>query len=240
MLVVLKSLLVFSTTNDKCFFTEFHENFNIVKGKNTSGKSTLIQSIIYTFGVNDGREKIEEILKNNLIFRLDLIANSNYITLIRDSDSYYIYIKDEYGSLIKKRFDGINSNNSFEHIKLKKELSRIFNFDLLLERKSELVDAPLEVMWLPSYISQAVGWVYLRESFSNLNYYKDFKDDYLDYHLGIVKGTDRVELHKLKSNILENNKEIDFLNNVSVNNNEIIISKLIDEKYIYKSSDYLR
>lgn len=236
MLVVLKSLLVFSTTNKNCFFTEFHEKFNIIKGKNTSGKSTLIQSIIYAFGINDGKEKLEEILKNNLIFKLDLVVNNDLITLIRDSDSYYI-VKNK---SIKKRFDGINSNNSNEHIKLKKELSELFNFNLFLERKGELVSAPLEVMWLPSYISQAVGWVYLRESFSNLSYYKDFKEDYLDYHLGIIKGNDRTELHRLKLDMLKNNKEIDFLKDIGVNNNEIIVSRLMDEKYIHQSSDYLK
>ncbi|MDO7243453.1 hypothetical protein Q5M44_02770 [Acinetobacter pittii] len=240
MSVFIKSLLVFSTDTEKCFFTEFHEKFNIIKGKNTSGKSTLIQSIIYTFGINDGKEKLNEILQNKLIFRLDLLFNEDEITLIRDNSSFYTFISDKNGIKKIKRFDGINADNSNEHVKLKEYISEIFNFNLYLESKGNLVKSPLEVMWLPSYISQSVGWVYLRESFSNLNYYKDFKTDYIDYHLGILKGNERVELNRLQLDKAKNEKEIDFLNNMGGNNNEIVVTKLIEEKYISKSSDYLK
>ncbi|MFY7001902.1 hypothetical protein [Acinetobacter pittii] len=240
MSVFIKSLLVFSTDTEKCFFTEFHEKFNIIKGKNTSGKSTLIQSIIYTFGINDGKEKLNEILQNKLIFRLDLLFNEDEITLIRDNSSFYTFISDKNGIKKIKRFDGINADNSNEHVKLKEYISEIFNFNLYLESKGNLVKSPLEVMWLPSYISQSVGWVYLRESFSNLNYYKDFKTDYIDYHLGILKGNERVELNRLQLDKAKNEKEIDFLNNMGRNNNEIVVTKLIEEKYISKSSDYLK
>lgn len=240
MSVFIKSLLVFSTDTEKCFFTEFHEKFNIIKGKNTSGKSTLIQSIIYTFGINDGKEKLNEILQNKLIFRLDLLFNEDEITLIRDNSSFYTFISDKNGIKKIKRFDGINADNSNEHVKLKEYISEIFNFNLYLESKGNLVKSPLEVMWLPSYISQSVGWVYLRESFSNLNYYKDFKTDYIDYHLGILKGNERVELNRLQLDKAKNEKEIDFLNNMGGNNNEIVVTKLIEEKYISKSYDYLK
>ncbi|MCK0913656.1 hypothetical protein BFR85_011425 [Acinetobacter pittii] len=240
MSVFIKSLLVFSTDTEKCFFTEFHEKFNIIKGKNTSGKSTLIQSIIYAFGINDGKEKLNELLQNKLIFRLDLLFNEDEITLIRDNSSFYTFISGKNGVRKIKRFDGINADNSNEHVKLKEYISEIFNFNLYLESKGNLVKSPLEVMWLPSYISQAVGWVYLRESFSNLNYYKDFKTDYIDYHLGILKGNERVELNRLQLDKAKNEKEIVFLNNMGENNNEIVVTKLIEEKYISKSNDYLK
>lgn len=240
MSVFIKNLLVFSTDTEKCFFTEFHEKFNIIKGKNTSGKSTLIQSIIYAFGINDGKEKLNELLQNKLIFRLDLLFNGDEITLIRDNSSFYTFISGKNGVRKIKRFDGINADNSNEHVKLKEYISEIFNFNLYLESKGNLVKSPLEVMWLPSYISQAVGWVYLRESFSNLNYYKDFKTDYIDYHLGILKGNERVELNRLQLDKAKNEKEIVFLNNMGENNNEIVVTKLIEEKYISKSNDYLK
>ncbi|PHN95714.1 AAA family ATPase, partial [Tenacibaculum discolor] len=44
--LILKSLLVYSPDEDKGFYTEFSDAVNIVHGRNTSGKSTLIQSII--------------------------------------------------------------------------------------------------------------------------------------------------------------------------------------------------
>ena len=51
----------------------------------------------------------------------------------------------------------------------------------------------METMFLPYYVSQDVGWVYLRKSFSNLNFYKNFKEDFLDYYLGIENVIDREE-----------------------------------------------
>lgn len=235
--VYLKSLLVFSSKIENCFFTEFHERFNIIKGKNTSGKSTLIQTIIYAFGINDGKEKLSEILKDDLVFRLDLVFNGNEIVLIRDKGSYYIFSGNDFS--VVKRFDGIDSDKSKEHINLKKYISNLFGFDLVLESKGNLVSSPLEVMLLPSYVSQSVGWVYLRESFSNLSYYKDFKVDYLDYHLGVIKGHERVEYNKLSKQKNKNNEEIDFLNEIGGGDNEIIVAKLNDEKYVSRSYSYL-
>ena len=237
--VYLKKLLVFSIRNENCFYTEFNERFNIIKGKNTSGKSTLIQSIIYAFGINDGKEKLSDVLKQDVIFRLDLIFGLNEVTFIRDNGSFYIFTKNKEVLSETARFDGINSDNSNEHIKLKETISKLFNFDLILESKGNAINSPLEVMLLPSYISQSVGWVYLRESFSNLNYYKDFKVDYLDYHLGVLSSNHKLEFNRLNVERNNNIKEINFLNEIGGKSNEVIVAKLIDEKYIAKSSDYL-
>ncbi|ELV8767683.1 AAA family ATPase, partial [Vibrio vulnificus] len=52
------SLLVFNSGKDKCFYTSFNKGVNIVYGRNTSGKSTLIQIINYSMGINDARENL--------------------------------------------------------------------------------------------------------------------------------------------------------------------------------------
>ena len=46
--LILKNILVYSPELEKGFQTEFSDSVNIVHGRNTSGKSTLIQSIIYS------------------------------------------------------------------------------------------------------------------------------------------------------------------------------------------------
>ncbi|SIS41886.1 hypothetical protein SAMN05421686_101118 [Thalassolituus maritimus] len=240
MIVKFKSLLVFSEVHRKYFYTTFSEGINIIKGKNTSGKSTLIQSIIYNLGINDGNEKLKEILSEQLIFRLDLEVHKNdektSFTFIRDDQSFYLYEEGKRAL----RFDGINSDNSNEHIKLKKEISSIFNFSLALESKNELKEAPLEVMLLPYYISQSVGWVYLRESFSGLNFYKNFKFDYLDYFLGLTTDIDRILLHKLLKKKSEIISEIDFFETMKSNNDQLQLSKLLDEEFKGESTKYLK
>ncbi|MBF4269849.1 hypothetical protein EAY71_23590, partial [Vibrio anguillarum] len=112
---------------------------------------------------------------------------------IREDET--IYIKEPRGRTII--FYGIDSDNSAEHIKLKKYISSSLGFNLMLEQAGELKHAPLESMFLPYYVSQSVGWVYVRESFSNLNYFKGFSEDYLDYYLGITNDFDRVEHRRL-------------------------------------------
>ena len=48
-----KSFFAYSESSNKYFYTSFSEGINLVYGRNTSGKSTLIQAILYTFGNND-------------------------------------------------------------------------------------------------------------------------------------------------------------------------------------------
>lgn len=56
----------YSTKEKKYSYTEFSEGVNIVHGKNTSGKSTFIQAILYTFGINDEKRKLEELLEDDV------------------------------------------------------------------------------------------------------------------------------------------------------------------------------
>jgi len=97
MLVKFERLLVFSESCKKSFYTEFGAGVNIVKGKNTSGKSTLIQSLIYLLGINDGGDKLREILDYDSIFRLDLKkiedSVSVDITFVREAGVFYILKK---------------------------------------------------------------------------------------------------------------------------------------------------
>lgn len=230
-------LLVYS--DEKCYATTFGNGINIIIGKNTSGKSTLLQSLLYTMGINDVRHNLYEILKENPIFRLDCKIlkgkEENKITFIRD-DSILI-IRQGNRQL---RFNGINSDNAVEHIKLKEYLTKLFEFDLLLESKGELKSAPLETMFLPYYISQAVGWVYLQKSFSNLEYYKNFREDYLDYYLGIINPKDRKKRSQLEKELQKVRGELKIYRTMIDENIEWTSSKLVDEQFAYEAERYLK
>ena len=201
-IITFNRLFVSSESHSSCFSEEFSLGVNIVSGRNTSGKSTLIQSLLYAFGVNDIRENLDEILSYQPTFRVDFTKKLGEVeeayTIVRDLKS--IYVKEPNGKVIP--FHGIDADNSVEHVRLKDYIRDLVGFSLILEQKGELKSAPLESMFLPYYISQSVGWVYLRESFSNLQYYKGFKDDYLDYYLGISNSFDRVEHRRLTINYL--------------------------------------
>ncbi|EKO3687182.1 hypothetical protein P0F07_001997 [Vibrio metschnikovii] len=235
----LKSLLVYSPNDEKGFHTEFSESVNIIHGRNTSGKSTLIQSIIYAMGINDSKDNLNDINSSDVFFRLDCVLEKSgkrcNLVFIRSDDTLVLQ-KDNEPAI---RFDGINSNNSFEYGKYKELLSNLIGFDLVLQKQSELVSAPLEAALLPYYISQSVGWVYIRESIGDYRFYKDFKFDYLDYYCGIESGHERIKKYDLE----KEKKELDFefkqLDLYEVKNEDLKVSKLLEERFKGEAGNYL-
>ena len=233
-------LFAYSEKNNKYFYTEFSNGINIVHGKNTSGKSTLFLSILYTFGINDGNQYLKSLLSEEVIFRLDCTLNSDEqsqsLTVIRDNETLYI---SRVGMPLK-RFNGINGNNSAEHVKLKHFFNKLFEFSLLLEYKNEYKQAPIEAMFLPYYVSQAVGWVYLRKSFSSFDFYRNFKEDYLDYYLGLDPSVNRVKRHELQAKLKKKQDEIALIAAFETKDQELQLAKLSEEELMKTSQHYVQ
>jgi hypothetical protein len=233
-----KTFFAYSENKSKSFYTEFSPIINIIHGKNTSGKSTLIQAIHYTFGINDEKHKLAEVLSENVIFRLDITiknkSNEN-ITIIRDDE--FIYIKRQNQPIIK--FSGISGNTAKEHILLKKYFGELFGFKLNLETSGEYKLASLEALFLPYYVAQDYGWVLALKSFRGLDFFRNFKTDYYDYYLGITNEFDRIEKQKRENEKSEYENEIKFLSQNEQKNDEIKLSKLKDESFISKSLEYI-
>lgn len=232
-------LFVYSEKNKKYFYTEFGPGTNIIYGRNTSGKSTIVKSILYTLGINDGKDRLADILSEKIILRLDCTLTTDEvaapITFIRDNETLLIEQKDK--PLIK--YSGIGSDGSAEHIKLKEYLHKLFGFSLLLESKDQYKSAPIETIFLPYYVSQSVGWVYLRKSFSNLDFYKNFKEDYLDYYLGIDNFLDRSERQRLSHTLSQVQNEMIFYNKMETDNVELQTTKIADEQFAKLSLNYI-
>ncbi|WP_299568621.1 AAA family ATPase [uncultured Shewanella sp.] len=237
--LILKSLLVYSPNGEKGFHTEFSDSVNIIHGRNTSGKSTLIQSVIYAMGINDSKDNLNDINSDDVFFRLDCVLEKAEETcklvLVRSDDTLVL----QAGNEPPIRFDGINSNNSFEHGRYKELLSKLIDFDLVLQKQSELISAPLEAALLPYYISQSVGWVYIRESIGDYRFYKDFKFDYLDYYCGIKNDHERINKYNLDKEKKELNFELKQLNSYESKNEDLKVSKLLDERFKGEAENYL-
>lgn len=231
--------MVYTEKNKKYFYTEFDEGVNIIYGKNTSGKSTVFQFLLYGFGINDNNEYLKEIINENILVRVDcqIIKNGNKekIAFVRENE--ILSIKRENRPSIK--FNGINSNNSFEHIRLKDYMHQLFNFSLMLENNTGYHAAPIEAMFLPYYISQSVGWVYLRKQFSSFEFYKNLKNDYLDYFLGIESFINREEKRNLEQQLKNIEEKRKFFINLQENNEEFQITRLTDESFIEASNTYI-
>lgn len=237
--VQFNSFFGYSETTNKYFYTSFHPFVNIVQGPNTSGKSTFFQLMLFVFGINDNNEQLSEVLKEDAFFRLDCTMRRgdtlDNLTFIRDSGTLVI----KFGFKPILRFNGINANQSAEHIKLKHTLHELFGFDLHLESKGEYKAAPIEALFLPYYIAQSVGWVYLRKSFSALDFYRNLKEDYLDYYLGIASHGDRLEKQNLEAEKQVIAQQIAFLTSLDNHDVNIQVTKLTDESFLEESKEYL-
>ncbi|MCB2386441.1 AAA family ATPase [Thalassolituus alkanivorans] len=237
--LILKNLLVYSPNDEKGFYTDFSESVNIVHGRNTSGKSTLIQSIIYAMGINDSKDHLSDINSDGVFFRLECVLKNNKeyfdLVLVRSDDTLVL----KKGIEPPIRFDGINSNNSFEYGRYKDIFSKLIGFDMVLQKQSELISAPLEAALLPYYVSQSVGWVYIRESIGDYRFYKDFKFDYLDYYLGIASGHKRINKYNLEKEKRELKFELSQLDAYEDKNEDFRVSKLLDERFKGKAKNYL-
>lgn len=236
--IIFKRFFAYSEQKNKFFNTEFSEGINVIHGKNTSGKSTLIQSILYTFGINDEKNKLNDLLEEKVIFRLDFLLKKEaleQISIIRNDD--IIVIKRDDKNI--KKFIGISGNNAAEHISLKEYIGNLFGFKLNLESSGEYKQAPLEAMFLPYYISQDVGWVYRHKSFRGLDFIKNFKNDFFDYYLGIVDEYDRNKKYKLETLKKEYENEIKFLLNMERKDDNLKLSILQDEEFQLKAMQYI-
>lgn len=238
--LTVNKIFVHSELNKKSFYTEFGNKLNVIYGANTSGKSTLIQLILFTFGINDNKTKLVKILSENIFIRIDIsiknsITNTDY-TFIRKDET--IFIKNSNSNKVTI-FNGISGNNSVEHHKLKEFINGLLNFDLLLETKSGISKAPIETIFLPYYVSQDVGWVYLRKSFSNLDFYKNFKEDFLDYYLGITRLEDKEARKLIENELLEKLQKHNFYLNFEKTDSVIENSKLLDDSFKGKGQEFI-
>lgn len=233
-------LFIFTENKVKSFLAEFSDGINIIYGANTSGKSSIIQAINYTFGINDEKYKLSEILAEKPIFRVDFSVShdqtTKQCTIIRYED--FIYVKIEGCPVVK--FEGISGNSSIEHTKLKEYLSKLFGFKLRLNNKGNEVAAPIEAMFLPYYVAQDYGWILPLKSFKNFEYYKGFKESYYDYYFGVLNPLeDKTLKYKLEVEKKELNSELEILTRIKQSRNDLVFAKNNDEMFVKRAIDYV-
>ncbi|WP_318517638.1 hypothetical protein [Photobacterium leiognathi] len=232
------NFFAYSSKEQKYFNTIFSKGINIVHGKNTSGKSTFIQALLYTFGINDEKRKLAELLKDGVIFRVDFTIYSptpTKVSIVRDDEIISIRVAEK----TPVKFIGISGNKSREHVKLKAFISKLFGFTLHLEYDNEYKPASLEAMFLPYYIAQDVGWVYRHKSFRGLDFVKNFKNDFFDYFLGISNNYDRLEKSRLDKEMKDLEAESRLINKIELNDRKLKLAKLKDEAFTAKAVEYI-
>lgn len=234
-----KQLFIFSESQRKCFHCNFADSVNIIHGANTSGKSTIIQTILYMFGINDVKKYIDPIFTPDFILRLDCTVTENNnetpITIIRNDGS--IFIKKENDPLLS--FNGVTGDAAFEHRRLKIWFRDLLGFNLMLLQGDEYKEASIETMFLPYYISQSVGWVSIRKTFDGLDFYKNFKENFLDYYLSINNNDDILEKIKLEDERKKLKSKKEVLESTIQEDTEVIVATLESDTHKDKCTQYI-
>lgn len=233
-----KQFFVFTEDAGKYFHTHFNDGVNIICGANTSGKSTVLQAINYTFGINDETYKLNEILAEKPIFRIDIEItkeSTEKVIIIRDQE--FIYIKRDDKPIVK--FSGISGNKSEEHKSLKAYISEMFNFSMRVESNGSNVNAPIEAIFLPYYIAQDYGWVIALKSFRGFEFYKKFKEAYYDYYLGIENESEVEDKYILEQEKKALKTEADMLSKAHEQKKELKSSLLNDDENVEYATKYI-
>lgn len=164
----------------------FHPKTTIIKGQNSTGKSSIIKSIYSSFGANPEithplwkKAAVSSLLR----FRIDDIPYQIY----KHGDAYALFKFDE----IMGVFHSITNE-------LAPALSELFDFRLILRDQTQnyRVATPA-FLFLPFYIDQDSGWKKNWSSFQRLGQFKDWRKDLIRYHAGIQPN----EWYLLKSEI---------------------------------------
>ncbi len=186
----LKNMLLVSHREKKARKIQFDPEVTVIKGKNDTGKSSVIKSIQYAFGANP-----HSLHKN--------WKNADVIILIHfslDDESYYIYRHRNSFSLFDSGKNIIGTYSSVTS-ELAPKLSQLFDFRLkLTDRDGRAVTPPPAYLMLPFYIDQDKGWSGTWCSYTNLSQFAYWKPRVAGYHFGI-KPDKWYELESERKNI---------------------------------------
>lgn len=171
---LIKRMVVLSQRSRKAKTVNFHPICTIITGENQTGKSSLIKSLMYTFGAKPKLLKAweEEASKVLVYFSID----GRDFTILRDGSTYSIFSSDR--TLIHQSHSITNELGPF--------LANLLDFGLkLTSRESELITPPPAFLFLPYYFDQDTSWAENWAGFSNLQQLSNWKKDLIEYHIGL-------------------------------------------------------
>lgn len=176
--LLLQSLTIFSSQNQKAKHIQFHPQMTVLTGENQVGKSRIVKSIYWTLGAEvefDNRWKsldIRSILQATIQGQEFIFYRSQKSVIVIDKNTGTILLRS--GSITKE---------------LAPFYSNFFDFELKLtqSKSGESITPTPAFMFLPYYLDQEKGWVKLWTSFEALGQFRNWKKDLAAYHLG-TKG----------------------------------------------------
>lgn len=155
----------------------FQNRFNLITGiDNSIGKSSLIKSILWTFGCEP---KFDDTWKKmDCKTYVEFYINENKYKIARYKNLIYFAEEGQDFQIFPK----VTGDYS-------KLFSQLVNFKVLLPNRNEptkLENPPPNYYFLPYYIDQLRSWGQAWNSFDNLGQYSRWQSKVIDYHTGYI------------------------------------------------------
>jgi hypothetical protein len=160
----------------------------VLKGENDVGKSSLIKTLMKTFGAQPHKETDQwkmAAVQSLVDFEIDGLRYS----LLRSKSTYGLFNS---GDELVDSFTSITNQ-------LSPRLAELFNFHLALSSKSGSTQATPAFLFLPFYADQDRSWVAALEGFELLAQFQNYRRDVIWFHSGIRPN----EYYIAKARLLE-------------------------------------
>lgn len=237
---IFKEMILLSYREKSAKRIEFHPQITMIKGKNDTGKSSILKSLYHTFGAEPQNIHPEWDKADVLSLVRFCINNDNY-SMLRYNELYVLFTED-------------NANNIEKYTvctSVTKELAPLLGtiFDFKLNLKSNnagYIQALPAFKFLPYYIDQDSSWLSSWNAFANLRQFSSWQDDTVEYHLG-VKGNEWYELFRsredVKNELKDTKQEKHFLDysiqKIEEKTTKLHINYSIDE-FTTSLDDYIK
>lgn len=173
--LLFERLTLLSAKEQRGLVLKFHNKATILKGENDVGKSSILKTLLKTFGTQPHKET-DRWKKANVQSLVDFTIDGERRSLLRSRDSYGLF--DD-----QMRLVGTYSSVTNE---LSPYLANLFNFHLSLNAKnSATTQATPAFMFLPFYADQDRSWVTTMEGFERLSQFDNYRRDVVWFHTGI-------------------------------------------------------
>lgn len=182
---------------------EFDPVATVIKGGNDVGKSSIAKSIFGALGATSAVEHP----------RWTSAAVTSLLQFTVDGASFSM-LREGRTLTLFKGFECVSSYTSVTS-GVGPAVASLLNCKLkLTDRENKLVTPPPAYLFLPFYCDQDIGWIETWSSFANLSQFPKWKQEVINYHVGITGPSyfDALELlNKATSDRLEPSKEFEAL-----------------------------
>ncbi|QQS06916.1 MAG: hypothetical protein IPK50_08465 [Fibrobacterota bacterium] len=171
----LEKVTILSSKEKKGLSIEIDPKLTVLKGKNRTGKSSVIKSILHAFGASPNKisKRWKDARPKVLVeFKID---NAPF-AIIRDGDTIKLYQNGDFAGSYR---------DTIQDWAIK--FSQLLDSKLMLTNKNgELLPAKPACLFMPYYLDQETGWQEKWKSFSGMGVYPDWQRTLFDYHSGII------------------------------------------------------